>query len=185
MFAAVHESAIGTSRRITPAHRGLEFTSGFRGLRTWADDRHRWSPTQMTLSCHSAAFTGLVKLPEFWLSSEHEVPHRPGDRGVILFPNSRGRDAFPHSRGRDAFPRGADPRRSCFKRQIQSALKIASTLAPPESTAAEIASAALSRSSGARLTAAATMIATSERIGTKYRTCTPQTVFASSGVKTR
>src|SRR5713226_9642056 len=30
-----------------PAHQGLEFVSGFRGLRTWADDRHRWSLTRM------------------------------------------------------------------------------------------------------------------------------------------
>jgi hypothetical protein len=40
----------------------------------------------------------------------------------------------------------------CLDNQkLQSVLKIASTLAPPDSTAAEIAIAALSHSSGARL----------------------------------
>jgi hypothetical protein len=66
--------------------------------------------------------------------------------------------------------------------RFQSPLKIASTLAPPDSTAPEIAVAALSHSSGAT---AVTMTATSERTGTKYRPCTPHAISASSGVKTK
>ena len=53
--------------------------------------------------------------------------------------------------------------------RFQSPLKIASTLAPPDSTAPEIAIAALSHSSGAQLTTAVTTTATSEGTGTKYR----------------
>src|SRR6266566_8207501 len=53
--------------------------------------------------------------------------------------------------------------------RFQSPLKIASTLAPPDSTAPEIAIAALSHSSGAQLTTAVTTTATSERTRTKYR----------------
>src|SRR6266511_5469436 len=60
-------------------------------------------------------------------------------------------------------------RRSSSIKEFQSPLKIASTLAPPDSTTPEIAIAALSHSSGAQLTTAVTTTATSERTGTKYR----------------
>ncbi len=58
-------------------------------------------------------------------------------------------------------------RRSSSIKEFQSPLKIASTLAPPDSTPPAIA--ALSHSSGAQLTTAVTTTATSERTGTKYR----------------